>query len=166
MAAAVLAVRLASARTSRAISGDGFRAGIASGLQVLAHDRAHERARPHRADFEQPHLLACQAHLRNGIVDHDTKFGMGIDLKRIGNSGSHDTYFWKKNRGGGSNAGAIVRQQPRHINQTMLKVCLGFNVSRVVIQRDAELNSAGDIPRDRGALPKPGAHSMTGLEHM
>ena len=40
--------------------------------QILAHDRTQERARTHRAELEQTHLVAGQSHLGDWIVDDHT----------------------------------------------------------------------------------------------
>lgn len=88
MAAAMLAVRLTTARTRGTIGLHLlFRSGAVARLQIFADDRTQERARAHAADFEQAHLFFCEPHLRNGIVDDDAQLGMGVNLKRIGTHG-------------------------------------------------------------------------------
>lgn len=95
MPAALFAIRLAAADASRTIGFDGARALAGSvpgaGAQVLADDATHERARRHRADLEQAHLLTSQAHLRDGVVDHHAQLGMKMNLERIAAHNNHFT---------------------------------------------------------------------------
>jgi hypothetical protein len=72
-------------------------------------------------------LLARQAHLCNGILNNDAELRMGINLKR---HRTHDTHFLNREMGA-LNAGAIVLQRARHINQTSRNLLSGFNVYRV-----------------------------------
>src|SRR4051812_33860982 len=68
MTAAMLAVRLATTGTRRAIRGDSRsvlpRLLVAASAEILAHDFAQERGGAHGADLEQTHLLTGEAHLR------------------------------------------------------------------------------------------------------
>ena len=96
--AALLTIRLATAHTRGAISLHLLcRSAVFARLKILAHDRAHESARPHRAELEQAHLLLSQAHLRDWIVQNDAELRMGIHLDRVG---THDAHFagWGKSR--------------------------------------------------------------------
>jgi hypothetical protein len=87
MAAALLAVGFATARTCRAIGLDSF--GIRGELlirarrQVLAHDGAHESAGAHRGELEQTHLLAGQSHLRDWVIDDHAQFWVKAHLESI-----------------------------------------------------------------------------------
>lgn len=99
MTAALLAIRLATADTRAAIGLHFLCCGaVFAGLQIFAHDRAHEGARAHCAKLEQAHLLLSQAHLRDRIVQNDPELRMGIDLDRVG---THDAHFagWGKSVG-------------------------------------------------------------------
>jgi hypothetical protein len=119
VAAAMLAVRLATAAACRAIGRDGGsilpRLLVAAGAEIFVHDVANEGAGPHGADFEQTHLLTGEAHLRDGVVDHHAELGMKKKLKRIA---AHNALRGRKNgSGGGLNARAIVLQRICHSNE-------------------------------------------------
>src|ERR1043165_1044145 len=76
---AMLAIRLATAGTRRAIRGHSrcilTRLLVAAGPEILAHDVAHERAGAHGADFEQTHLLTGETHLRDGVINDHAELG-------------------------------------------------------------------------------------------
>ena len=93
MATTVLAVRFTTSAASGPIAVHGlavFR-GLRFGAlrQILADDRAHERRRRHRAYLEKAHLLFCQSHLRDRIVNDDTQLGVELNLEGIG---AHDVH--------------------------------------------------------------------------
>ena len=98
MPAALFAIGFATATTCRAIRFDRTRRltrrFARARAQILADDATHERAGGHRADLEQAHLLAGQAHLRDGIVDHHAELGMKMNLERIAAHNNHFNQIW------------------------------------------------------------------------
>jgi hypothetical protein len=84
MSAALLTIRLATARPSGAIDiDDGLLLDRFFGArhEIFADDLSHEDAGILRAQLEKAHLLASQSHLSDRIKDNHAELGMSKDLK-------------------------------------------------------------------------------------